>query len=159
MKTSLVKGFGFGLTSGVITTLGIIVGLDSSTHSRTVVLGGVLIIAIADALSDALGMHVSQESDPKNTGRQVWESTLMTLAAKFAFAMTFAVPFLILPLNSAVLACIAWGLLLISWFSYYIAKRTGQRPAYVISEHIIIAALVIIATRLIGLWIAGLGWV
>src|SRR3989339_547129 len=59
MKNSIKKGLGFGLTSGIITTLGMIVGLNSSTHSQAVVIGGVLIIAIADAMSDALGVLFS----------------------------------------------------------------------------------------------------
>src|SRR3989344_533725 len=33
MKLSMRKGFGFGLTSGIITTLGLIVGLNSTTIS------------------------------------------------------------------------------------------------------------------------------
>ena len=59
MKESVKKGFGFGLTSGVITTLGMMVGLNASTGSRTAVIGGIIAIAIADAFSDAVGMHIS----------------------------------------------------------------------------------------------------
>ena len=58
MKESVKKGFGFGLTSGVITTLGMMVGLNASTGSRTAVIGGIIAIAIADAFSDAVGMHI-----------------------------------------------------------------------------------------------------
>ena len=47
MKRSVKAGFSFGLTSGVITTLGLMVGLHSSTHSKLVVIGGILTIAIA----------------------------------------------------------------------------------------------------------------
>ena len=62
MKPSYRTGLSFGLTSGIITTLGLIVGLNGSTHSKFAVIGGILTIAIADAFSDALGIHVSQES-------------------------------------------------------------------------------------------------
>ena len=54
MKQSLKTGFSFGLTSGVITTLGLMVGLNAGTHSRLAVIGGIVTIAVADALSDAL---------------------------------------------------------------------------------------------------------
>jgi len=53
MKASFKTGLSFGLTSGVITTLRLMVGLHSGTRSRTVVIGGILTIAIADAMSDA----------------------------------------------------------------------------------------------------------
>jgi hypothetical protein len=45
MKLSFKTGLSFGLTSGVITTLGLMVGLHSGTHSRTVVIGGIVTIA------------------------------------------------------------------------------------------------------------------
>ena len=61
-KHSLRIGFSFGLTSGIITTLGLMVGLHAGTHSRLAVIGGILTIAIADAFSDALGIHISEES-------------------------------------------------------------------------------------------------
>ena len=58
IKQSFRAGFSFGLTSGAITTLGLMVGLHSGTHSKVVVMGGILVIAVADALSDALGIHI-----------------------------------------------------------------------------------------------------
>ncbi|HIE31931.1 MAG TPA: hypothetical protein EYP67_06070, partial [Methanosarcinales archaeon] len=67
MRHSLKTGFSFGLTSGIITTLGLMVGLHSGTHSELVIIGGILTIAIADAFSDALGIHVSEESESKHT--------------------------------------------------------------------------------------------
>jgi hypothetical protein len=62
MKESLRTGISFGLTSGTITTLGLMIGLYSGTNSRGIVIGGILTIAIAIAhpLSDALGIHVYQ---------------------------------------------------------------------------------------------------
>jgi len=92
MKASFKTGLTFGLTSGVITTLGLMVELHSGTHSRTVVIGGIPTIAIADAMSDALGIHVSEESKNRGPTRQIWEATLATFVAKFVIAMTFVVP-------------------------------------------------------------------
>lgn len=61
-----MKGFSFGITSGIITTLGLIAGLDRSTHSRMVIIGAIIAIAIADAMSDSWGIHISEESQNKN---------------------------------------------------------------------------------------------
>jgi hypothetical protein len=71
MKHSLKTGFSFGLTSGIITTLGLMVGLHSGTHSKFVVIGGILTIAVADAFSDALGIHVSEETENKHATKEV----------------------------------------------------------------------------------------
>ena len=92
MRDSLRTGICFGLTSAVITTLGLMVGLHSGTHSRMVILAGILTIAIADAFSDALGIHVSEESDNTRTAQQVWGATIATFLTKCLFALTFAVP-------------------------------------------------------------------
>lgn len=153
MNVSLKIGLSFGLTSGIITTLGLIVGLHSGTHSRTVVIGGILTIAIADAFSDALGIHIAQESQNRHPSRDIWESTLATFVSKFVFAMTFVVPVLLLPLPLAIGVSIAWGLLLLAMLSFLIAKAQHVRPWPVILEHVGIAALVITITHMVGDWI------
>ena len=91
-------GLFFGATSGVITTIGLIVGLNSGTRSITAVLGGILVIAVADAMSDALGIHLAEESDPETDHGHVWAATIMTFVTKFVFSISFAVPLLLLPL-------------------------------------------------------------
>lgn len=156
MKSSIRKGIGFGLTSGVITTLGLIVGLHSSTKSDIAVISGILIIAIADSMSDALGIHISEESSSKST-KGIWEATITTFISKLIFALSFIVPVIIFKLNTAIIISIAWGLSLICIFSYYIAKRQDERPHKVILEHLLIAIVVIILTHYIGEIIGKIG--
>ncbi|MCF7862084.1 hypothetical protein K9M79_07640 [Candidatus Woesearchaeota archaeon] len=156
MKESITKGLSFGLTSGIITTLGLMVGLDSGTGSKMVVLGGILTIAVADAASDALGIHISEESENKHTHREIWESTISTFLGKFLFSLTFVIPLIILELRAAVIVGIIWGGLLLTVFSYYLAKKQKLNPISVISEHLLIATGVIIATYYIGKMIANI---
>ncbi len=153
LKDSIKTGISFGLTSATITTLGLIMGLESSTHSSTVVMGGILTIAIADAMSDALGIHISEESKNSDDGAGVWEATLATFASKFLFALTFAIPVLLLPLGSAIIISIGWGLLVLAVLSYTIARTNNEPPLNVIGEHIFIAVLVITITHYLGAWI------
>ncbi len=157
MRFSIRKGFSFGLTSGIITTLGLIVGLDSSTHSKQVILGGVLVIAIADALSDALGIHMSEESETKHTQSEIWLSTLATFLSKFIFALTFIVPILLFSLSTAIIISVIWGLSLIVLLSFYISKQQKVRPYRTVIEHLVIAILVIIITHYVGDFVALLG--
>ncbi len=153
MRHSLKTGFSFGLTSGIITTLGLMIGLNSGTHSRIAVIGGILTIAIADALSDALGIHISEESENKHTTKEIWESTIATFLFKFLFALTFVVPILLFKLSTAIWVSVFWGLSLLGIFSYHIARNGGEKPLRVILEHFIIALVVIVATNYIGVWI------
>lgn len=154
MKLASLKGFSFGLTSGVITTLGIMVGLNATTHSKLVVIGGILSIAIADAFSDALGMHISVESEAKYSTKQIWSATLSTFLAKFIVALTFVVPVLLFTNSTAIIIGSFWGIFLLTIYSFYLAKRQKTSPLKVIGEHLAIAIIVIIITQLVGQWIS-----
>jgi VIT1/CCC1 family predicted Fe2+/Mn2+ transporter len=155
-KHSIKTGLSFGLTSAIITTLGLMVGLHSGTHSKLVVIGGILIIAVADAFSDALGIHMSEESENKHSTKEIWESTIATFLAKFIFSSTFIIPLLLFPLNIAIVVSILYGLVLLSLFSLYMAKEQRGNPWKVIGEHLVIAVVVIILTHYVGEWIGAL---
>jgi VIT1/CCC1 family predicted Fe2+/Mn2+ transporter len=155
-KHSIKTGLSFGLTSAIITTLGLMVGLHSGTKSKLVVIGGILIIAIADAFSDALGIHISEESENKHTTAEIWESTIATFLAKFIFASTFIIPLLLFPLNTAIVVSIMYGLILLSLFSLYMAREQGEKAWKVIGEHLVIAIMVIMLTHYVGEWIGSL---
>ncbi len=156
MRHSLKTGFSFGLTSGIITTLGLMVGLHSGTRSKLVVIGGILTIAIADAFSDALGIHISEESENKHTTKEIWESTLSTFLSKFIVALTFIIPILLLQLSAAIIVSIIWGLSLLGIFSFLLAREQKVRPWKVVIEHLFIAAVVITIAHLVGDWIGSM---
>lgn len=154
MRLSYRKGISFGLTSGIITTLGLMVGLYSSTNSKLVVLGGIITIAVADALSDALGIHVSEESENKHTTKEIWESTISTFLAKFILALTFIVPVLLFKLPSAIFINSIWGLFILTIISFFMAKEQKKNPSSVIGEHLLIASIVILITYYLGDYIS-----
>ena len=153
MKHSLTTGFSFGWTSGIITTLGLMVGLHSSSGSRVAIIGGVLTIAIADALSDALGIHVSEESENRHGAREVWESTLTTFVSKFMCGAMFIIPILLFPVSTAIMVSVAWGLSLLGILSFFMARQQGRSAWKMIAEHIGIALAVVVATHYFGDWI------
>jgi VIT1/CCC1 family predicted Fe2+/Mn2+ transporter len=153
MKTSWRTGFSFGLTSGVITTLGLMVGLHSGTHSRPIVIGGILTIAIADAMSDALGIHLAEEFKNSGPTMQIWEATIATFLAKFAIAMTFVIPVWVWPLDQAIIASTIWGLLLLAALSFFVARAQRVAPWKVIGEHMLIGLSVIAITHYLGDWV------
>lgn len=156
MRQSVTTGVSFGLTSGVITTLGLIVGLHSGTHLALAVVGGVLTIAIADAMSDALGIHVAEESRGDRSPRQIWHATIATFLTKFFMALTFLVPLLLLPLTKAIVASVAWGFLVIFVLSYRLARLQGVAAWKVVGEHLLIAAVVVALSHLVGDWAAAM---
>ena len=156
MKESLFRGLCFGLTSGIITTLGLMVGLYSFTGSKMVVIGGIMTIAIADSMSDALGIHMSEESQKKSSHKNVLSATLSTFSSKLVFSSTFLIPALFLELGTAILVSVVWGIVALSVLSYFIAKSRKEKPLGVILEHVIIAVAVVFVTRFVGAWISTL---
>lgn len=158
----LTTGISFGLTSGVITALGMIVGLNSATSSRVAVTAGIIVMAIADGLADAAGLHLSEEAETENekakhSQKEIWMTTLFAFLSVTGFILTFAVPLLILPLNTAVWVAVAWGMFLIVILNYYIARTRGESELKLIFEHVFLALFVIVisywAGDLVGRWI------
>lgn len=155
MQHSIKVGLSFGLASGVITTLGLMVGLNAGTSSQMVVLGGILTIAIADSMSDAMGIHMAEESENVHSAKEVWISTFVTFIAKLIIALTFVIPILLFELQTAVIVSIIWGFTLIILSTYFSAKKQKTGVLGPIIEHILVTAVVLFATNFIGQAIAG----
>jgi len=141
--------FSFGATSAIITILGLISGLDMLARPKLTIIAGILVIALADNISDSVGIHIYQESEYINN-KEVWISTLTNFLTRLFVSLTFILLVAFLPISLAVLSSIIWGLALLAAISYTIAKHREVNPYLAISEHIGIAILVIIASHLIG---------
>ena len=148
-------GVFFGATSGVITTIGLITGLNAGTQSLVAVLGGILVVAVADAMSDALGIHLAQEADPDATSEHIWAATIWTFLPTLVVALSFALPLLILPLQLAVAVSVGWGLLVITLLSAYLARIQNVPALHVVTEHLGIAIVVVAVSHFIGVWVHG----
>ncbi|MCW4040505.1 MAG: hypothetical protein NWE83_07110 [Candidatus Bathyarchaeota archaeon] len=153
MDHSLKTGLSFGLTSAIITTLGLMVGLHSFSGSRSIILGGILTIAIADACSDAFGIHIAEESETIHTNKEIWVATITTFVTKFGFALTFIVPVIVFELEMAINIGVIWGMVILTMLSYRIAKDQQESPWKIIGEHVAIALLVVFVTHFVGDWI------
>jgi len=154
MTQAMSTGIHFGLTSGVITTLGLMVGLNAGTQSTLAVIGGIITIAIADSMSDALGIHIAKEAENQHSHRDIWVATIATFIAKFFMSAVFVIPVLLLPLNTAVITSVVIGILVLTVLSYQIAVNQNESPWAGIAEHVGIAVAVVIATHYIGVWVA-----
>lgn len=150
MRVALRKGLSYGTTSGVITSLGLLIGLYSTSASREVILAGILTIAFADALSDGLGIHISEESENHHSNRSIWESTLATVFSKMVLGLTFVIPLILLSLKTAIIVNVIWGTLALSLLCYKIAKQNKEKASTVLAGHLGIALFVVVGSCLIG---------
>ena len=151
---SIQVGMSFGLVSGVITSLGLVVGLAVGTQSRIAVIGGIVTIAFADSLSDALGIHISEEAESIHSPVEVWVATGVTFMAKAAVAGSFLLPVLLLQLEDAVWISVAWGMASVTALSWYLARRQATGRALVVAEHVGVAVLVVVVSALVGRWVS-----
>jgi len=104
--------------------------LSAGTRSVLAVIGGIISIAVADGLSESMGMHVSRKSEGKHP-TYVLESTFATLTAKFIVTMTFAVPVILIDLSTAVMINIVWGLFLLTVLSYFVSENKKEKKWFV----------------------------
>ena len=156
VKKSYKTGISFGLVSGVLTTLGLLIGLGVGTQSKEVIIGGILTIAVADALSDAFGVHLSQESTGENSKKQIWESTISTFLSKFLLALTFLIPVLIFDIKTARIIDIVWGFVVITLISFLssILNRVEKKELIsAVLEHVLLFIFTITLSYLIGTFI------
>ena len=142
--------YSFGISSAVLTTIGIIVGVNAATTSTLAVMGGIASVAIADSMSDAMGMYAAKKAERGlSKSIAVW-SAFNVFISKLLFTLTFMIPFLFAPLSSAILICIVWGMILISFVSVIIAFINEESIAYSIMKNVIITIIVISASFAAG---------
>ncbi len=144
--------FSFGAAAAIITNLSLITGLRTGAHAKLSIIGAMLVIALADNISDSVGIHIYQESECLET-KEIWFSTLTNFLTRILVSLSFILLVLVLPMNTAVILSIIWGLLLLAAISYIIAKDRKINPYLAMLEHITIAIIVIIASDFVGKFI------
>lgn len=154
-RHEVLLGLSFGLTTSVITCLGLISGLVAAAGEKFVVIAGVVVIAIANGLADAVSIHTTEEAEieeerPKHSQREVWLATLFTFLSATGFALTFLVPILLLPLEQSLLGATCWGISLLIVLNFYIARLRGEKPLKLIAEHVSLALAVVLISHWLG---------
>jgi VIT1/CCC1 family predicted Fe2+/Mn2+ transporter len=148
LKSHLTR-VSFGSTSAIITNLGLMAGLHSGPHARGSIIGGILIIAFADNISDSFGIHIFSESE-KTDKKEVWTTTVVNFLSRAFVSLSFVVLLVILPLYTAIIFSIIWGLFLLAVISYFIAAHDGTNPSSSIAMHLLIAVAVIALSNIAG---------
>jgi len=144
-----ITNFSFGSTSAIITNISLIIGLGSTQVPKAGIIGGLLIIGVADNISDSLGIHIYKESE-LYCFRETFISTVLNFISRLIISLTFIFIVIVLPTQQAQLIAAIWGLLILSSISYLISTKNKQNALTETLKHIGIAVLVIIASKLAG---------
>jgi len=137
----------FGTTSAIMTGLGIVIGLSGAANSMTIITS-LLIIAIADNISDSFGMHIYKESQC-STKKDVKETTFGNFIARLITTAIFIFFVIVFPTNLAVIFSVIFSLFSIIWISYSISLHQGKKPYLPILKHLFIAIIVMITSFLL----------
>jgi len=139
------QNFAYGASSAIMTGLAIIVGLSGTFNAVFNIVTALLIIAIADNVSDAFGIHLQEESQklaPKDVGVTTAYNFLARLITT-AFLILFVI---ILPMTLAVIASIIYGFAILIILSYNIAKIQKVNPYKSVIKHLLLAIAIMIAS-------------
>jgi predicted neutral ceramidase superfamily lipid hydrolase len=149
------KYFSFGATSAVITGLAVIIGLSRTANPVIGITTALVVIAIADNISDSFGIHIHQESQ-KESVKEVRKTTFTNFVTRVAVVSIFVLLVILLPMTVAVALSIFYGMAVISTISYFIAKDQKAKPHKIVFRHLLITVLVILGSYLLREASAGL---
>ena len=146
----------FGGPAAIVTSTGLIVGLHTATVAKTAIAGSLLIFALADNLTDSLGVHIYQESE-RLAAREAFRTTVANFLTRLLLALSFIALVLLVPSPALIYLSVLWGLSLLSGLSYLLARARGVSPLSEIAKHCAVALAVVALSKLIGMGI--LAWV
>ena len=142
----------FGAVSAIVTSIGLIVGLGTAGISTPTIIGGLLIVGLADNLTDSLSIHVYQESE-KLEQQAAFEATISNFIIRLLISISFVIITLAFSSSIAVFVSLAWGTALLTGLTWLVAKSRGANVTTEVLKHLAVAAVVIVASRAIGVLI------
>ena len=137
----------------MVTGTGLVVGLQSAHSSVATVVGALLIIGVADNLTDSLSVHAYQEAEGLSS-KAALRSTVANFVARFALTLTFVAMVIALPAQWLQPVAIAWGGVLLASLTWVIARRRRAPLASEIVKHLVVASVVVLISKLVGTGIA-----
>lgn len=150
-----VNRFSFGGSAGVVACVALIVGLGAAGAPNSLIVSSLLIVALADNLTDSLSIHIYQESE-RLPGKEAFLATISNFVSRLLVSLSFVLFVLALPIRGAVAAALAWGLFLLGLLSWMIARQRGVQPIPEVAKHLFVALVVVAVAELIGDWIPAL---
>jgi VIT1/CCC1 family predicted Fe2+/Mn2+ transporter len=144
-----IRNFSFGGPAAVVTSLGLIIGFDAGSANRATILGGLLIVAVADNLTDSLSIHMYQESEHLAT-RKAFHATVTNFATRLSLSLSFVLIMLALPMPLAVATSLIWGVVLLMGLTFLVAKAQNRPVVSELLKHLAAAAVVLSTSKAIG---------
>jgi len=140
----------YGSTAAITTSLALIVGLYNTAGAKLGIIGALLVIAIADNISDSLSIHMYRESECSKPGENSRVYTISNFFARLIVTAVFIVIIAVSPMNVAVPVSVFLGIAVLSGLSYLIARHQKTGVAGAILNHVGVAVAVMVASYFVG---------
>lgn len=140
MGNGWVEGFhglAFGLVDGLVTMLGVVIGVAQATgETRLVIISG-LVAGVANAFGNSIGFYGSElaergehlvEGREPSSMREVRRSSLLSLITSLAATVILMVPFLVFSQGYAMLAAVVIGAVLLFSLGLLVGRLWGKHP-------------------------------
>ena len=144
-----LENYILGCSAAIITNISLIVGLGSARAGKGPIIGGLLTIALADNISDSLGILWYKESE--GCGERLSSlATVLNFLSRLTVSFSFIAIVMIFRTPQAIIVAIVWALLLIIVVSYLITRHNHENSVLEIIKHVLIAVIVIVLSRCVG---------
>lgn len=158
------QGAAFGLAEGVITTLGMIVGVAAATNDVWFIIIAGITGGIANALGNSFGFFLSemtergaqirQISQGKITSahsmREVLVSGVLTFVATGFVVVVFLLPFFFTTVPVAVVVASAAAALILFFLGYYVGRLSREPPIGMAIRYVAVGATGAVLSYLMG---------
>ena len=140
----------FGSTSAVVTSIGLVVGFGSA--QRATLIASLLIVGIADNLTDSLSVHLYQEAEGLEE-HEAFTSTVTNFVARLTITATFVALVALLHDGWLMATAITWGLIVLGMLTISLAHQRNAPVRRELIRHYAIALIVIALSRAIGAYV------
>lgn len=98
----IMEAIAFGITDGVITVLGILIGVFAAGESARVIAVAALAGGLSDAVANAVGTHVSEEVSGSKSHHITWGSAFAAFLSTALVAVLQVLPVFLLPIETGI---------------------------------------------------------
>jgi predicted membrane protein (TIGR00267 family) len=139
-RFDLIEGFqgvAFGTVDGVITILGVVIGIATATQNAEAVVIAGLVAGLANAFGNSFGFYASelaeraehiQENQHVSSMIETRRSSLLAFAHSIASTLVIVAPFAILGLRYAVIASLIVALVLLFALGAVVGRFSHSSP-------------------------------
>ena len=143
-----ISHISYGGTAAIVTSMALITGLNADGAGKYTLITALLIVALADNITDSLSIHIYQESERLDE-REAFIGTLSNFITRLLGSISFVLIVVIFPPKIVVLGSIVWGNLLLGVLTYFLARERNVGILEVI-KHLAVAAVAIITSKIIA---------